>query len=480
MSQEHYILPSSPSYRCLDRFSLLPDDHNLEDQDGLVPFWPVLEAIVAEPAPAVAKVAEHLDTIATILRGSSGPGGDYGQLKDFFSTSAGPNFGDALWPKIVQLALQLPAYFPEGYLHVLRPGLQLRLSRGQAACLVAHQFLCTLRAPSSREDFQDFSIWYSSKQRHPLAVSMYLSSIVTYFDRLPDLETLAEYSARELAIDNAGIIYSLHESRPSSSIDDWANIPLTPIEVLHVTEYDTKPQEWEVSRTAQSVVISANKVIGFGESATQEEIFVGNAPEACPAVLVTPTLKDDQVLVVSGAKPMLSIRGERRDISWEVERAPDVNHDFDAWLMYWRGGTMLFMDALELDLADDGDGLPDMRLDHIGREFRKAVTAFSSGKYNTIWTGLWGCGAFGGDPAVKMTILWIAASVTGCKLKIRCEVRRHDFSRMFEAFARQVVSSDRNFRTRDLYNLLVSTPTKLRQLEILEWILNQVNTAAYR
>src|ERR1044072_6419662 len=57
MTEKRYILPASPSYRCLDRFSILPDGRrqDLEDEDGLVPFWPVLQIILEDEKPAPAQ-----------------------------------------------------------------------------------------------------------------------------------------------------------------------------------------------------------------------------------------------------------------------------------------------------------------------------------------------------------------------------------------------------------------------------------------
>ncbi|KAG7292847.1 hypothetical protein NEMBOFW57_002892 [Staphylotrichum longicolle] len=103
-----------------------------------------------------------------------------------------------------------------------------------------------------------------------------------------------------------------------------------------------------------AAVVSANKYVGFGQSATQEEIHVGSSPEACPAVLLTPPLRDDQVLVVRGAQAMANITGQRRDIKVEGMPLPDGGQKA------WQERTMLFMDALELDMAEEGDVLPDL------------------------------------------------------------------------------------------------------------------------
>ena len=73
---------------------------------------------------------------------------------------------------------------------------------------------------------------------------------------------------------------------------------------------------------------------------------------------------------------------------------------------------MLFMDALELDTLDIDSGLSDLMSGNVDRETSKAVTAFSSGFHGDIWTGLWGCSAFGRDLGVKMIAIWCACFVS--------------------------------------------------------------------
>ncbi|KIE00657.1 acriflavine sensitivity control protein acr-2, partial [Metarhizium majus ARSEF 297] len=51
--------------------------------------------------------------------------------------------------------------------------------------------------------------------------------------------------------------------------------------------YSTLQQELACQGSNGAVAASANKDIGFGHLATQEEIYVGSCAEACPTVLVT-------------------------------------------------------------------------------------------------------------------------------------------------------------------------------------------------
>lgn len=175
-------------------------------------------------------------------------------------------------------------------------------------------------------------------------------------------------------------------------------ISLSPIEITVVDSYQTNPEQ--LGLPSGAAVVSAHRYIGFGQSAAQEEVHVGSSPEACPAVLVTPPLGPSQVLVIRGAKAVMNITGQRRDIKAMAQDTKQGRVD-------WRQRTMLFMDALELDVEDDESGLPDLKPDHLAREINKAAIAFSSGPYDVVWSPLWGCGAFGGDPFVKVALLQV-------------------------------------------------------------------------
>jgi poly(ADP-ribose) glycohydrolase len=360
------------------------------------------------------ELIEQLDTISVTFRGSAGS--NFAYLKQFLlDIWDNQRFFDETWPKCVQLALEMPILFSSGSLVPLTqhtPNQQY--SKRQIACLVIHQFLCTLERPSwmQADGSPDFHIWFGDEQPHPKAVHAYLYALFTYFDRIatdaPTSSSLISFmlqSSTVPQIDSPSPCFTnltIHELSTPRMIPSLLGLP------------------------SGACVISANKYIGFGRTGTQEEMHVGSTPEACPAVLITPPLEDREVMVVQGAESMIEMEGYGREAKLSIVLKKG------AW--DWRSRTMLFMDALELDLSDTGEGfsVPDLLPGNVDRELTKAYSAFSSGlklsstelataAYVEVVTGLWGCRAFGGNKEIKTVIQWCAASIAGVSLAFVCE-----------------------------------------------------------
>lgn len=420
-------LPGSQSLKCVDRFDMV-DSENPD-----VPFWDILKAILKASVYDIKTLVERLEMIAVALRGTANT--DYGFFLCFFqahlsSPVAERHFFDSVWPVVVKLALELPELFPGCLLPSLsEDNPQIVLSRRQTACLVAHQFLCTLpQLPWDTDSFTDFHIWYSSDARHTLATRAYLHSLFAYFERLADDECSPLTTPKE----EWPIVFTLRTSKENEDKGNLASFAaesnLTSLNLTFLLQPSANPSLLGLPNGA--CVISANKNIGFGQTGTQEELHVGSSPESCPAVLMTPPLKDSQVLVVQGPEAMISMKGHGREARLDTILAPD--YDSKSYSRSkWVHRTMLFMDALELDLYDSSAILPDLLPGNIDRELVKAYTAFSSHNsapsdsatqknYTEIFTGLWGCGAFGGNREVKSIIQWCAASMANVSLNFVC------------------------------------------------------------
>lgn len=135
---------------------------------------------------------------------------------------------------------------------------------------------------------------------------------------------------------------------------------------------------------------------------------------------------------------------------------------------------MLFIDALEIDMISDEYGLPDVLVGNVDREINKAALSFCSGHYEKVRTGIWGCGAFGGDPGVKMLAMWCAASIARTNLEVYVDEWQWASANDLEAFVREV--KDRLRSVGELRALLLSAPPdKLKRLETLKWFSAQVD-----
>lgn len=420
-----FILPHSPSLRCQDRFDLLESD---EDE---VPFWDLLCAILTNPSTPVTDIGsliETLEIIAVSLRGNTGT--DHGFLRRFLETyletsTKHNRFFTQTWTMLVQIALEMPNLFPETNLPAFTDNglISCRLSRRQVACLVIHQFLCSLPTqPWSTESFVDLSPWYTSKNNdlHPHVVHAYLTALFTYFDRAASTNQqnhLLSFDLNEWPV--TFTLRTLSSQEQSDALTTLQN-PLSKIEITELPQVSTDPSYLGLPDGA--CVISANKCLGYGRTGTQEELHVGCSPEAYPSVLFVPPLKDNQVFICQGAEEIVSIKGYGRDARLDQV----LKSSLDGEVPDWRRRTMLFMDALELDAfaADSSNPgrqiIPDLLQGNVSRELMKCYAGFSSAAlisdnssnfYSSNTTGLWGCGTFGGNKEIKSLIQICAASM---------------------------------------------------------------------
>lgn len=429
-------LPCSPNLLCDDRFDLT------DSEADEVPFWRILKAALASPLADLSGLIELLETIAVTRRGTAGT--DYELLGQSFLKYWTPQerFFQSIWPALKSLALELPDLFPSGLDILSSTSCKIVLSRRQVACLVVHQFLCSLSTPSWMKDgCPDLRIWYSSQTPHPKAVEAYLFALFRYFEMIALTDSLIltpsafawpiTFALRKVVADFLGSeVYSQR---------------LADFEVTFQADHALVGEEnGLLGLPYGAAVISANRNVGFGPTASQEEMVVGGSPELCVVVLITPTLQDDEVLVVRGAQQMICMNGYGRDARFSKLLELDSPEPRTPFWSKWQQRTVLFVDALELDLYDTSELTPDLLPGNIDRELRKAYTAFSSPRdddgnaFEVVATGLWGCGSFGGNRQIKTIIQWLAASLAGTKLHFICAGRdQMDFAARLGAFVEE-------------------------------------------
>jgi poly(ADP-ribose) glycohydrolase len=421
-----------------DRFSILELD------EPLVSFFDLLKTLLGQPTNTIPQFIELLATIHALLQRPYDS--DFGFLRRFMQEEACcQGFLRDIWPVLTNVALDLPALFPPGTLKVLNDrDSSITLNRQQIACLVVHQFLCSIPMPSwfPPDGSPDFHIWYATYQPHAGAVHAYLTALFTYFARVASGDGVYEPSDSSPLITLRLWTYT----SPNCPVHVSPLSPLCTLNIATVKEASTDPSFLGLPHGAS--VISANKSIGFGRTGTQEEVNVGSSPEACPAVLFTPILRDDQVLVVEGARAIVSVKGYGRQAR--------LDSILESPASRWARRTMLFMDALELDFFDGTIEVPDLLPGHLDRELKKAYIAFASrgsDPYEEIVTGLWGCRSFCGDEQIKTLLQWCAASLAHVPLMTM--VVSEDKTGFIEKLRRfSATACEHGFTVEKVYNVL--------------------------
>ena len=267
-------------------------------------------------------------------------------------------------------------------------------------------FLCSLQPPAWSKFWANFGIWYNSDSP---PVRAYLLCLLEYFSQLDESGKPA--NPLEMVHFHRRVLFQ-PPNWSTLSTHFYSDIVAT------CTSLDPLP-------TCHVEVSFANKDVGFGVSGTQEEVKMAMSPEACVAMLISPTLQDNETLLIHGAKQVGTCQGIGRDVTY----SGPLEHTTASkdWGRRW----IIAMDAMELDVMENGDHQParvydvihELRQNVLERELNKAFCGFSgvgkscsgpgdedSGVAPQIATGHWGCGSFGGNRHAKAIIQLMAAA----------------------------------------------------------------------
>ena len=152
----------------------------------------------------------------------------------------------------------------------------------------------------------------------------------------------------------------------------------------------------------------ANKNVGFGTTGTQEELLLGFSPETCVVVLFNETLNDNDALLIQGAK----IYGDYEFKNFEFKFLGKNNTDCN-----WSKRKIIAIDAYHFQpLCKSLFEQSSSKI--LTREIFKAVAGFKLVKGETVNTGNWGCGIFGGDKYIKSLYQIMAANIASVTLEI--------------------------------------------------------------
>ncbi|GLB36453.1 hypothetical protein LshimejAT787_0307410 [Lyophyllum shimeji] len=350
-----YILPSHP-------LLVSPDPLGVTDSDNPT-VWEVITATIHSfrPESTLWQLPQLIQDLAYSVHGKGNI--DTSFLRHFLASNYPDPLEDTSKKILIEIldhALALPAVFPEhdmAYLGRSNPGHSLP----QKAILGDAHFYVGIR---SRNPYR----------RHPV--------IYHHID------------AQSLQLE--------------SGHDSWQNCDAVLFDSLIIEPTSATSVRFP-HETLKCMLVASNRSPGFGSSCTQEELITGACPALLPlgALLVSPPVPDDAVLLAQRVTPLTSWRGRGRDAQ--------VTGNLDAWDEY----TFLLLDALELDVEDLQFPLLDLVAGSLLRELRKALTGFRALRAHDIThiaSPLWGAGAFGGDPIVKSIILAMAGARAGVKV----------------------------------------------------------------
>ncbi|XP_012540752.1 poly(ADP-ribose) glycohydrolase [Monomorium pharaonis] len=315
-------------------------------------------------------------------------------------------FFETLMPKIVQLALQLPVLLT-GAIPLLKrhTNASISLSQLQVASLLANAFFCTFPRRNSSNPQSEYAtypyinfnkLFGAYNEKHSQSESL-----------MEKIKCLFHYFRRVTTKAPEGIITIERRYIPLENCPRW-NLQDQKLSPLHITSKGTIESEG----AGLLQVDFANKYVGggvLGLGCVQEEIRFVICPELMVTMLVTEELDDTEALIVSGIERYSKYEGYSNTFKWKGDFVDETPRDNSGRRMT----SIVAIDALYFRQSS-----LQFNVDNINRELNKAYVGFvGSDVYKNnlpaIATGNWGCGAFRGNPKLKVLIQLMAAAVAG-------------------------------------------------------------------
>lgn len=122
----------------------------------------------------------------------------------------------------------------------------------------------------------------------------------------------------------------------------------------------------------------------MGEYCRQEEIRFAACPELIAALFFAEPLKDNEALIIAGAKPYSTYKGFGDSFEFVGEADPNVPCP----------DVVIAIDAIDFSRLTKSDLRAQYTQKFIDREILKAYAGFVKCPTKEIATGNWGCGAF--------------------------------------------------------------------------------------
>ena len=362
--------------------------------------WEILKEMLSDPF-------DSLDDIYTFLSYASGNG----NLNCIGLEQLDQDCVLSIFNFIRSQSLLIEAAFsPEQRsLSILESG-YLSLKREQILVLLCHMTLLTLKPTKKHVYWVNFDNWLTDGR--PCAQA-YLQGLFSYFalarDRLfnePNWRNeIVTFERRRQQCD---AVFPMPELKVS-------------IPTVHLTG--------SIGDHSRNVVDFANEFIGFGIGGTQEEILFASFIELCPAMIFCcNAMEKDEAIVIRNAIKYIDYSGYGFKVKFE-----GINPRLDSY-------NVIAIDALDFS-ANYMDALKlQLKPSNLQRELIKLLAGFSAIQSDSIDTGHWGCGAFGGNKSLKAVLQLIAATLTGNTLSFCC-FGDEEFYNSFEMFIEQLERS---------------------------------------
>jgi len=348
------------------------------------------------------------------------------------------------FPSIRNSLLSLDRNFPSCKIETLPAGLKgsVTFTRSQIATLLALSFTGQLpRIDHHNSHTMAFFVGFARDAQ--------LRCILNYFamiyDSKPEVQaTTVKYTRRVLDMKQLGALFS-----PSALSKNEK--PLTKLKFL--------PGGIELAEGTLQTDF-ANMYIGGGVmhgGCVQEEIMFLVQPECLVSLLLFEVMGPNEAIVISGTRTYSEYKGYGFGFRW----TKPFENKLPPLLKEGRYKTsFVAIDAIKGGTRGNAN--------LIQREISKAYVGFSAEEKeigfhtNTVSTGKWGCGAFGGSPAIKLIVQWIAATEAGRLVQFYpWDNNKND--KLLERLAKGC----ENYTVSQLYNLLMQALKNSSQRELI-------------
>ncbi|GER42084.1 poly(ADP-ribose) glycohydrolase [Striga asiatica] len=351
---------------------------------------------------------------------------------DLMNKDEAENWFQQVVPRLADLLLRLPALLDSHYQNVCTSNgtpTGLRLLRSQQSgivflsqeliaallgCALFCLFPTTDRGSKHLPPINFDDLFACVYEFYEMAQENKIKCIVHYFEKIcssmPAGNVSFERKVLHLKNSPSDIVY------PEADFWSKSMIPLCQLEVRTTGLIEDQPKE-------ALEVDFANKYIGGGalsRGCVQEEIRFMINPELILSMLFLPSMADNEAIEIVGTERFSKYTGYAKSFRFCGDYVDQKGVD----TMGRRRTRIIAIDAL------CNVGKRQYSLECLLRETNKAFCGFLDQRKFTneeinyeenqenerqkheigVATGNWGCGAFGGDPEVKVVVQWLAAS----------------------------------------------------------------------